>query len=232
MTRNLDSCKYMVLPGKPAPNFNGVAIYNSAYDYWKTFWKDVYSQVGEKGDLNTDDFLRQDFIGVLMHDEEIVGMHLYNLFDLSMRAHMDQRFMSKGFGELYFRQLKNKKVKTAMSLEYLTVDPLWRKSVIGISVAEILIGLALKIQKSLDIDAGIGKSRADVKVTQMVERFGAKVLGNKILIHNITTDLIVFFKNEITPHPDKTINQYVDKFWKYRTDLTARIPKTPHLKHA
>jgi hypothetical protein len=119
--------------------------------------------------------------------------------------------------------LKNKNVKTAMSLEFLTVNPDWRKSKTGVSFAQLLVGIATKVQKHLNIDASIAISRSDVKVTQMGDGLGWDVIIPNVEMHTKKCDLIALFNHKIEDYPDPAIREHIEYFWNNRIDLTGKF---------
>jgi hypothetical protein len=195
-------------------------LYEKAFRYWKNFWTQVFIDNGERRLLTSDAFKRQDLITLLLYDRTIIGMHLYSFFDITLESTKEHSYFSESYTTSYLQLLKQNHVKNAMSWEYLTIDPKWRKRHTGISFAMVLLGMAGKIQGLLNLDAGIAVSRNDLKVTEMCQQYGATVVVPHFMMHNTPCALIACFRKNIEAPQDKNIKRYVEELWANKLDLT------------
>lgn len=218
--------KYYILPGKCPLGFEFTEIHNKAFEYWKTFWSKVYADAGSLDAFHPDDFFRQDYIPVIMWKNEIVAMHLYTFFNLKQRSAIHHNYFNF-FNEQFFEKLNELKIEYVMSMEFLTVDPKWRKKESFISVAELLSGIGLELFKQSQGQAAIAPARKDVKVHEMAYKFNFDCLVSDVNCRNFDCDLILGVKNKISNHPDNYLNALVQKIWNERIDTTG-ISKLAH----
>jgi hypothetical protein len=116
--------------------------------------------------------------------------------------------------------MKFKKSKRAISFEFLTVDPAWRKQDIGISLGEVLIGCGLKWLVTQNGDAAIAPARTDNKVNRMAYTVGSQCFQSGIVKRNFRVDLVTVFRDEIKDNPNPEVQRRVEEYWKNRIDLT------------
>jgi hypothetical protein len=221
-SRNLKNLDYSIIAGKAQRHASQAEIdlNNQAFEFWRTFWAKVYGDAGSPESLVCDDFLRQEMVTIIRHEKKIVGLHLYSFFNLEQQAIKLHRYF-QFYPEKFFEYLRQTDVKEVMSLEFLTIDPEWRKSVTGVSLAEVLIACATKCIHSHGADAGIAPARTDNKVNQMAYHQGYECFQAGITKRNFQVDLIVGFKDQLKATPNPEVNSLADKFWRERNDFTG-----------
>lgn len=223
--------EYHILPGNPGPGFQKIELYHRAYMMWKEFWEQVYGDAGAADCFKPDDFLRQDFIPVLTYKNEIVAMHLYTLFNTTNYAVRDHRYFAF-YPENFFSYLSDKQSPYAMSIEYLTVAPGWRKRNVGFSIGESLIGCSLNYLEPTNAQVAIAPARTDNKVHTMCYNFGFDCFEAGITKRNFSVDLVAGFKEKVQKNPSEKINQLIEHMWAHRQDHTGRIDQNKSLKVA
>lgn len=216
----LSDLEYIIIPGRLHKQPELESVHDLAFTYWKSFWESVFIENGCPGDLNEDCFLRQNMICLLKSKNEIAGMHLYSFYNLKSPACQNHSYIKGSFNDYYLQTLNANGVKYAMSIEYLTVNPKWRKKDLGLSLANILLGLSGYVLKSIDYDACIAPSRADVGVTRMVCEMGGQVIVPEIEMHKTVCDLVAIYNSDVRPHPDEPVNEWIKTFWRNRLDYT------------
>ncbi len=216
---NLKKFKYYLMPTKAYRGFKGIELNNSLYQYWKEFWGKIYSEAGALEAFVTDDFLRQEFVGVLTFNDQIVGCLFSSFFNLNQTSTLEHRYF-KFYPLEYVQSLKARNIEIAQSVEFLTLDPAWRKSRTGISLSEVIIGLSLKAGHALNADAIIGTARSDVGVNDSCYKYGFECLIPNVSRRNFNVDLIAYFTSSQTvKHPDQSIDSFIDYLWENKIDL-------------
>jgi hypothetical protein len=110
-----------------------------------------------------------------------------------------------------------------MSVEFLIISPEWRKSLVGISLSEVIISLSTKIFKATNADALIGTARRDVKVNDSCYKLGFFSVESSVQRRNFEVDLIAALKKDIKMHPDFETSALVKELWANKTDFTKLI---------
>jgi hypothetical protein len=220
--QSLRNLEYLIIPGKCRADASQeeINLNNQSFEFWRSFWADIYGKAGSPESLVCDDFLRQEMITVIRHEKKIIGLHLYSFFNLEQQAINRHRYF-QFYPENFFQYLRQRDAKEVMSLEFLTIDSAWRKSVIGVSLAEVLIACATKCIRSQGADAGIAPARTDNKVNEMAYNQGYECFQAGITKRNFQVDLIVGFKNQLKLTPNPEVNALADRFWQERTDFTG-----------
>lgn len=221
--RTVNDLQYVLLPGRFNPGFEGSALYDKAYDYWLKFWNQVYVDNGTTDQADGADFQRADIVALLISGDEIASMHLYSIVNLENAASSHYPYFAGEHGRSFYEALKPLSLKTAMTLEYLTVNPDWRKSKIGFSLTPVVCGLAYEIQKTLKVDVTLGRCRQDVRSHELMLERGGQILLPDIVMHKTSTHFCVLRLDDLKPHhPDPVVTNLTQSFWMNRRDLTGK----------
>ncbi|MCB0349904.1 MAG: hypothetical protein KDD38_01900 [Bdellovibrionales bacterium] len=228
--KNLDIKKleYIILPGSPAVGFRHLNLHNRVYLYWREFWKQVYgSAEGVDGDF----FMRQNFVPVVMYGDEIVAMHLYTLFNPRAMVTKDHTYFHS-YPPEFFDYLAQQNIDSVMSIESLTVNPEWRKSKIGLSLGETMIGCSLKFVEVLNVGAAIAPTRNDRGVNKMCYNFNFDCYKANLNYRGFEVDLVCGIREKVTSNPDSRINDLINWLWQSRTDLSGVISINRNLNNS
>lgn len=219
---HLENLKYQIVPGRHLQSKSIPPVYESAYLYWKQFWQDIYTQAGSPESFLADDFFRQDYLGILTSNEETVGMLFSTVFDLNQSSTVDHRYF-KFYPSSFLDALKAKGIQRVLSVEFLTANPKWRKSVTGLSYAEAIISLSMNMFRETPAEAVIGTARTDNKVHDACYKLGFQCITPAVNRRNFTVDLIAATKSDLRQHPDPTISRLVQDLWRSKIDYTGHF---------
>jgi hypothetical protein len=214
----LRQLRHVILPGQCAPGFSSIALYNSVFNFWHAFWINVLKGNGSSEEINPYDFLRSGIISCILHHDTVVAVHLYSILNFEQDNIIHHPYLRGEHEQCFVNAMKDRRLKTAMPLEFLTVNPEWRKSVIGFHLAPVLVGLGYQIQKNLGIDATLGRCRTDVKSNVLMTDVGGVTLKSNVMMHNTPVDFCALFLDEMKPHPDPKIQSLIEYLWNSRTD--------------
>lgn len=98
----------------------------------------------------------------------------------------------------------------------------WRKSKIGISLGEVVIGLGLKILKNQNLDVCITVARMLTKASQKASYWGFKP-HRTLIRHNNECSITFCMQQDIVEHHSKKINDLVEGLWNKKQDFTGKI---------
>ncbi|MFZ3229907.1 MAG: hypothetical protein WA160_06870 [Pseudobdellovibrio sp.] len=182
--------EYILLPGKN-PISEDQKFHKIAYDFWYTNWSNFFKKHDPSYILNPDDFFRQDYIGLLAEGEIPLAIHLYSVFDLSIPYQLNQSYLSYNFAPTFFSTILGDGIKRVMTFEAMMVNPDYRKTETGKSIAPMLFAEGIQLIKSIkNIDAMIAPARRDIGVTKLAHSGGAETIVDHDL-HGIPVSLIV-----------------------------------------
>src|SRR4051812_4717668 len=95
MGTSLEECRYVLLPGKSTwLNSLNSELHEKAFSYWKAFWTELMASFGERRTFSSDSFLRQDIVSCLLHENDIVALHFYSIFDIEKKTSLDHSQIS------------------------------------------------------------------------------------------------------------------------------------------
>lgn len=197
---------------------SGLEIQNLVYDSWKVLWRGVFDQVGRGEDLDPDDFFKQNLITALTMENEVVGFNLSTFYDLNRHVSSEHSY----FGDIdkdLMSELRASGLQRLMSIEYLSVNPKWRRSLTGISFSDVLMSLGTTLLPYLSCDAVIGTARVDVKVDAASVRLGFKPY-QVIKKYDYECRVVVCTEQSAKPHSDPLTRQLINSLWATRNDLS------------
>ena len=235
---NMNDPKYEIqttfIPGRKFDSSNLQPMYDKLYATWKRIWLEVFGNVGKANEIHPDDFFRADVFNCIEVNGEVAALHLYTFFDLDFQFVQEHSYL-KGIPKDIFQEFKNTGHKKVMSLEYLTIDPKWRRSLTGLPLKEALIGCGANFLACTSSTASFGTGRVDVKIDQLGHQFGAYAIGHTIKKYDYDCILLVMDRDQIHPHKDIDINSFTQRLWDQRKDytgLTNNYEKQTRLKVA
>lgn len=186
-----------------------LALVDQAYFLWESTYLKILSASGET--LNPDCFWRSKILAIIEENDVIIGLHLYNAFDLRMKSITRHGYI-ENFNESQIRQIRSQGIDRVMSCEFLTVNPDFRGKVSGFSWGDVIVGLAAKVCLASSWDGMVGISRTDFKVDRMAKRIGAADT-DKVIKHEIECRIVVASKALLQPSPDLQVQRMIRQLW-------------------
>lgn len=215
---NLNDLEYYLLPSTTPP-LEHLEIHDKAYAFWKSLWLGVFEQLRFDASGLDQDFTRQDVIACITHAGEPIGMHLYTFFAIGSAAARAHPYMTANYPEIFFAKLKQMGVRYAMSMEYMTVHPDWRKKSCEVHIGSVLGGLAIRVMEQYGMEAAIAPARRDHKVNEIAYSFGGDCVVANVMNHNVACDLVAFVRGRTHPHESEKIREAEDLLWGKRKTL-------------
>lgn len=224
--------QYFLLPAKPPFGSPATEIQNLAFEFWMQQWKRVFEKISPGEKPKADDFLRQDYMSVVMHGSQVVALHFYSFFDLQQKAAQAHSYFANSYTPTALKVMEEKGAKSTMSFEYFTVSPEWRNSASGISLAATLLCLGFKVFEESGADVALGVCRVDVGVAKLCYDAGGIPLDKNLTLHGVPCDLVGIFQGQQKPYKDPEENALAEYLWKTRQDFTPAPAKTVRRKKA
>jgi hypothetical protein len=212
------SCTF--LPGKFTSNETVPDLYNASYAYWKKTWTDFFIKAGSGPDaLNIENFMRHSIIINIHHQNNIAGSLLATLFNVSALTTYDHPCV-KPFPNTVLDKLKSNGSGLCITGEYLSVHPEFRKDLVGLSLADVMVGLLMKIFVHQNIKMALAATVRAAKVDAICKNYGYAEVGSYI---KIGVDCVTLFNTQESykDHPDAQVMEMVNRYWNTRNDLTG-----------
>lgn len=177
-------------------------------------WKNIFHAEMAKRDLilHENDFWQAKLLAVITNKTEVVGSHIYNVFDLRTLAVGSHSYL-KHFPETEIFEIRQKKIDQIMSMEYLCVNPKCRGKDQGFSWGEVVIGLGFKALQNSDWGAAVGIAREDRKVDKMASQMGARAITH-LTMNETPCDIMLMPKAEIKPSANPFAQEKIESLWK------------------
>jgi hypothetical protein len=129
----------------------------------------------------------------------------------------------------FLDSLRKKGCGRGITGEYLSVHPEFRKEEGGISLADVLVGILMKIFVNLKIEIAIAATVRQAKVHLIGKNYGySDQIGSYL---KCGVDCLMIYNTQETyhDHPDLIVANTVNYFWDNRVDHTGLVTK-PNLE--
>jgi hypothetical protein len=218
----LDRLKLVILPGKPGFGFLYGELHDTAYRFWLAYWTAVRRDIGLPETVSADDFLRHDFVNVLVDDGSVVAMLNSTLLDFGRVSAANHSYLNTYFGEGFLAALRSMGLNRMATLENIVADLHWRRAAArdGVSLGAVMTALALQQAREAGCDGAFGAARADVPTARIAYDLGARAVVRGCCFHGKTTDLVAWSCQEIRAHPAAAVRQTVERLWAGRLDTS------------
>ncbi len=211
----LDQLRFHILPSSNPPTQKR-SLHDNAYRLWSEVWTQTFAKLGIDKSALTGEFARQDLIACIAQDDQPLAIHLYSFYAIDSLASREHPYMRDNYPELYFARLAKAGVRTAMSMEYMTVHPDFRKGLSNVHLGIVLAGLAFTTMKNFGADAAIAPARRDHKVHELAYAFGSEPVIAKVTNHNVECDLVMCHRDKVKAHESPEVQALVESLWKGR----------------
>jgi hypothetical protein len=161
-----------------------------AYASWRRVWARTFAELDGDGALFSDDFTRQDELGVLFHDEECVGMTAFRWLDTAGIGTSDDSYF-RPWPQHALAALRRAGRRVCVG-SYLTVEPAWRGPRGAVSTKELLLALAVERYLASPADVMAGTLRNDRGMNGLAYRLGARAVATGVEHHGVAVDLVLF----------------------------------------
>jgi len=209
-----------ILPGKitnpgPVPE-----LLNPAFHYWKTTWAEFFRRAGSPPDaLKIDSFLRADYIIVLHDGPVIAGMLLSTIFHTEALTTYEHPQIAP-YPPAVIERLHAIRGGRCLSGEYLSVNPAFKKSILGISLAEVMVGILQRILLSAEADILLASTVRAAHVAEIARDYGYEEVGSYLKL-GVDCVMMCNTRDGVVEHPRAEVREAIAQFWAFRRDLAG-----------
>lgn len=191
-------------------------VYNAAYELWKTQWKKVFKENNVNIVPTAEEFLSQDIIALLYDEEkeEVMIMNSLKFFSMRQIATYETTYLLNYPKDAvdYIRQHE-----TAMGILKLTINPAYKKQLIGAKVSVLLIHLSTRFGQLSVADITLGMCRLDLKVNHLLSASGFVNISEPFDLYNTPVQPMFILPDMVkTPLEHSELLQ---KLWNDRTEV-------------
>jgi hypothetical protein len=191
------------------------SIYLISYQFWSDIWRNTFKEVKGSDRLFSDDFLRQDEVLTLWHNQEIIALFLFKWMDLSSPPHRNHSYL-EFYPSDVLQDVAGLCDQRVMFMSYLTVHPDWRKDRVPVPISDLMLGLATKRFLHSGASALLSFTRNDRKVNDLVYRYGARPLKVGGEMHGIGCDFTAIFRQDVRESPVSGAGPLIQRLWEKR----------------
>jgi hypothetical protein len=217
---DLKKLKYVILPGKVGSNSDCLRTHNLVFNFWENVWEETFSSTGAPKKHWKDHFLRQDMVCALMLGDEVVGCHLYTIYNLESSSTIKSEYFEYIAPETVQNMLQEN-INPMMSMEYLCVNKKFSVNTEKLGLGKLIISLGSFVSYSVGSKGAVGMPIDGRRVDKMAENVGAKVFQGGIEKYGYKLNFMVIPTHKITNSNDQLVAQYTDRLWTSRIDYSG-----------
>lgn len=217
--KDLLATQYVIIPGKMPWDCAYKSVYNDIYNFWESVWTKTFEESGAPESQWRDHFIRQDVVVALKAQEEIVGVHLYTLYNLEAQSSLDAEYFAY-VSELSVARLKKMNFTRTMSMEYLATNPNWSRNSQAVSVGRLISVLGSYMSESLDADCALGMPIKGTSVDKFSENIGGYPIQEGIKKYGYELKLMVMPSQPKVESKDEKVGQLAKTLWNQRKDYS------------
>ena len=207
--RSRSKYQYVIVPANPPRNCTFLSLHNKIYEFWDKTWTEAFAKTGAPNEMWHENFLRQDLITAILDGNEVVGCHLYTLYNVNSLAAISNEYFHY-FTESSLGTLKENGMPHIMSMEYLCVNPLYRKSISQVPFGEVLIGLGAEVTDAVGYNCCLGTTIDEAKVDLMAQQFGGISIQDSIKKYGYSLRLMVIPMKGRKHHPNPDLKNLIN----------------------
>ncbi len=195
--------------------------HNDVFRFWLSVWKPTMKSMGDKA-LDFDQILKQNYICFIKSNGTVIASHFYSKYDIRAISTKHTSYFKDSFETLssYCNELN---LKTVMTQEYLSVHPEWRKHQIGFSIAEVVIGLAIKMMNYTSSDSTAGTIRAGAPSVEVISKsINADLLPVTVKRYGNPHKLFIVSQENVIQPGNKITNKVIEQLWNKKTDFIKK----------
>ena len=193
-----------------------IEMYNKTYRLWQNVWNQTFNELNEDKRVDGDQFYLLDEFCTIAFQGQPIAMIALKWLDLSLQPSSDNSYF-RTFPETTNDVLAKLNFKKLMAMGNLVVHPEWRRQSLssGVSLSEIVIGLALERFKYSTFESVICYTRNNRGINKIIYRYGGTPLWENIIRHNVEVDVAIIPKAEVCQNPTPQVDHLVKRLWNH-----------------
>jgi len=173
---------------------------SAAYAVWHEVWLSTLRELDGLKQLGSDEFTRQDEVGVIMHGEECVSVTGIRWLDLSQRMFMEDSYFST-WPSHCLDALRGRAVgvssNTVLALDWRggRIEPT-SDSAIPMAIKEATISLSLRRFMDSSAELFVGVARNNRSMERVANDLGGRRIG-QIRLHGEDSDIMCWSRKDL-----------------------------------
>ena len=166
-----------------------IDFYNKTYQMWKEVWTETYNQLEGVTSISSDQFLLNQYCGVISFEGEPIACWLMSFFDGSLQPFYDRSYLVQYPSNIVKDEIQRLSAKNICLYNNITVSRNSRRqnNQLPCSIAWLQFSLAIKFYEYCQADVLFGYCRNEKKVNSMASCHGAIRLETSVR-HNVEVD--------------------------------------------
>lgn len=210
----LNELYFVEVPGKnPSRAFQG--YYTRIYEFWHAHWLRTFGEVNGITRLHSDEFCRQSEVSALFLERDPVAVFLYDWFDLRNAAHLEHSYFSR-FPDIVLETLRQMEIAEVMIINYLAVAENWRRTQNHVSLADVMMGLAVKRFVNSRFRYIVAYARNSRRTNDLMYNFGAVPVHQNLVAHREPSDFVLFDRHRLNFRVEPAVTDLIERLWSAR----------------
>ena len=198
-------------------NGKGVALdfYNQVYELWYGVWLETYKQLVDQENMDSDQFLLNDYAGVITYNKRPVAMFLMSYFHKDELVNYKRSYLLQYPEGLVENAIRMRGCERICLYSNITVHSDFRKNndFINLNIAELQFALACSLYEQSNADVLFGYTRNSKLINSYAYSHGGTPLSVNSVRHNQRVDFIGIYKEDLKESSSEDILKVVESIF-------------------
>lgn len=177
-------------------------LVKETYGMWREVWLAALGELEGATDLKSDDYTRQEQVGALLYEDEVVGSVFFTRVDLSDPMWRKDSYFAAWPEETMLEWGEKRPGFQLMVCSWFTLSPKMRRNATGLSAKQLLTSLSTQHMLRTDGCSGmLGTMRNNRGMNTVTYNVNATPILTDLQMHGVGVDLVIFDKETINAAP-------------------------------
>ena len=177
-------------------------LVKETYDMWREVWLSALGELDGATDLKSDDYTRQEQVGALLYEGEVVGSVFFTRVNLNESMWRKDSYFAAWPEETMLEWGAKRPGFQLMVCSWFTLSPKMRRNATGLSAKQLLTSLSTEHMLQTEGCSGmLGTMRNNRGMNTVTYNVHATPILTDLQMHGVGVDLVIFDKDTIQNAP-------------------------------
>lgn len=202
-------------------------LVKETYEMWRDVWLSALGELDGATDLKSDDYTRQEQVGALLYDNEVVGSVFFTRVDLSEPMFRKDSYFAAWPEETMLDWGTKRPGFQLMVCSWFTLSPKMRRNATGISAKQLLTSLSTEHMLQTEGCSGmLGTMRNNRGMNTVTYNVHATPILTDLQMHGVGVDLVIFDKETIQNAPTGALMPEAREIYSRSQELLTEIARS------
>jgi len=190
--------------------------YEQGFQFWFTYLKQALEEEHNETiakTLSSDMFVECDESVLFFHNQEPIGLFMFRWLNIQFKPNQLLSAVKTRFPANLLTKLQQENISKIMIMSNLIVHPDWRRNKVGVGISDLLVKCAIIRFLESDAHVLLTTTRNNRSTNTLGCRQGGTKYADNDKIFGVPSDILLFYRDKVIPHPDHDINVIAETLW-------------------